>query len=93
VFPWGGVKHTVTEGRPDTLCFISLAWHPHGNAARESRALWRCRLFLAFFRPVFSRAGQETGELMLNLGVCEVAAGLQSDTLQAMRSPSLVVLV
>lgn len=43
--------------------------------------------------PLCSGAGQETGEFMLNLGICEVVAGLQADALQPRGSPSLVVLV
>lgn len=89
--PWGRVKHTVTEARPGTLCFISPA------------SLWKCstgeqsspemQAVSCFFCPLFSGAGQETGELMPNLCIYEVAAELQSDALQTMGSPLLVVLV
>ena len=93
MFPWGRVKHTVTEGRPGMTVL-----HQPGTASP-----WKCSVgeqsslemqaVSRSFCPLFPGAGQEAGELMLNLGIYEVAAGLQSDALQPMGSPSLVVLV
>lgn len=49
MFPWGRVKCTVTKGKAGTTVLHQPNTASLWKSARESRALWRCRLLLAFF--------------------------------------------
>lgn len=71
------------------LCFISPASPWKCNVGEQSSADAAC--FSLFVLP--SGAGEETGELLLNVGISEAAAGLQSDTFHPAGSPPLLALV